>query len=323
MISRRDFLKTLGAAAGAAVLNGCARGFDLSSPESYVVQLASPAPPPVPTGTPLPAPTQTGTATFAPSPSPTQPPLSGAAGFNTPSGLQSGLPGWMPTPAPTEDPRQLCFVLWDHQLARYGYRPRNMKVPLPETVPLASGGVNRLNQDWIDYWQGILKLANPGMSKDEFKSSWNSLVADNRAFTNGTSPESDNFALHSLTCGGATHELVTGLRKGHFIQIYTLNIHEDPPPIPDTPHDIDMTRHFFATTGSHDKLPNGTYAVYGFPQFENCIVPLVSPADRDWIAISRIKAVTTFHSPYNLPPQQCQVPFGCTPTPGATWTPAS
>lgn len=311
MLSRRDFLKTLGAAAGAAVLHGCARGFDLAAPQPQ-----APA-----TGTSLPTPTLTATPTIRPSLTPTQGLTSSPTPFNPLSTQQSGLPSWMPTPAPTDDPRQLCFVLWDHLLAMYSYHPRNMNVPLPETVPLASGGVNRLNQDWINYWQGLLKLLNPGMDKGHFKSSWNSLVADNRAFTNGTSPESDNFALHSITCGGATHEMVTGLRRGNFMEIYTLNIHEDPPPIPEDPHDIDMTRHFFATSGSHDKLPDGSYAVYGFPQFENCIVPLVSPGNSDWIAISRIKATTTFHSPYNLPPAQCQVPFGCTPTPGAILTP--
>lgn len=60
-----------------------------------------------------------------------------------------------------------------------------------------------------------------------------------------------------------------------------------------------MTRHFFATTGSNVRLPDGSYAVYGFPQFENCIVPLVSPADTDMIDLSRISVVSDLQRPYN------------------------
>jgi hypothetical protein len=78
-----------------------------------------------------------------------------------------------------------------------------------------------------------------------------------------------------------------------------LNTKKDPPPIPDTPEEIDITRHFFATTGSNVRLPDGSYAVYGFPQFENCIVPLVSRDDTDLIALDRIRVVTGIQVPYN------------------------
>ncbi len=226
-------------------------------------------------------------------------------------------------PTATPDPRKLCFVLWDHQLAMYGYRPRNPDHPLPETVPLKSGVNNRLSRAWIAYWQGLLQLLNPGMTQDQFQHSWNGLVADARAFTNNSGPDTDTFGLHSLTCGGATHEMVTGEREGDWMRIYTLNINDGPPPVPDDPHQIDMTRHFFATTGTNIKLPDGSYVVYGFPQFENCIVPLVSPDHTDLISITRIKAVTRFRSPYNLAPAGCSPPFGCTPTPTMSPTPTS
>jgi hypothetical protein len=138
------------------------------------------------------------------------------------------------------------------------------------------------------------------MSEATFEQSWESLVAENRAFTNGTGPSSRKFALHSLTCGGATHEMVTGVSdNGQHMEIYTLNSRKDPPPVPAKPDDIDITRHFFATTGSNVRLPDGSYGVYGFPQFENCIVPLVSPADTDMIDVSRIKVVSDIQKPYN------------------------
>ena len=54
-----------------------------------------------------------------------------------------------------------------------------------------------------------------------------------------------------------------------------------------------------ATTGSSERLPDGSYAVYGFPQFENCIVPLVSREDTDLIALDRIKVVSNILRPYN------------------------
>lgn len=193
----------------------------------------------------------------------------------------------------------LCFVLWDHQLAMYHYKPRNLKTPVPETCPLKSGVNNRLTPAWEEYWKGILHLCNPGMSEKEFDSSWKGLVAPARAFTNKTGLDSGNFGIHSLTCGGATHEMVTGVPEKGYMRIYTLNIHDPPPAIPSRPSQIDITRHFFATTGSNVKLPNGTYAVYGFPQFQNCIVPLVSPNDTDLIELSRIRVVSTVQSPYN------------------------
>ena len=46
-------------------------------------------------------------------------------------------------------------------------------------------------------------------------------------------------------------------------------------------------------------LPDGSYAVYGFPQFENCIVPLVSREDTDLISLERIQVVTNIQRPYN------------------------
>ncbi len=74
---------------------------------------------------------------------------------------------------------------------------------------------------------------------------------------------------------------------------------KSPPSVPARPIDIDITRHFFATTGSSTRLADGSYAVYGFPQFENCIVPLVSRDDTDLIALERIKVVTNIQRPYN------------------------
>jgi len=93
--------------------------------------------------------------------------------------------------------------------------------------------------------------------------------------------------------------MVTGIPERSHMRIYTLNSRKNPPPIPARPEDIDMTRHFFATSGSNVQLPDGSYAVYGFPQFENCIVPLVSPSITDMIDISRIKEVSSIQRPYN------------------------
>jgi hypothetical protein len=97
--------------------------------------------------------------------------------------------------------------------------------------------------------------------------------------------------------------MVTGVPEriggGAYLRIYTLNGKKNPPRIPAKPDDIDMTRHFFATTGSNVKLPDGSYAVNGFPQFENCIVPLVSPTDTDLIDISRVKMVSSIQRPFN------------------------
>ena len=218
-----------------------------------------------------------------------------------PTPVPTGTPSPAPTPAPTPKyaGRKLCFVLWDHLLARYDYKPRNLKNPVPETCPLYSGATNPITPAWEAYWKGLLRLCNPGMREKEFDSAWLSLVDSARAFTNGSGPETDNFALHSLTCGGATHEMVTGIPEGKHMRIYTLNGRQAPPPLPDDPEKIDMTRHFFATTGSNVQLPDGSYAVYGFPQFENCIVPLVSPADSDLIDVDRIKVVTDLQNPYH------------------------
>ncbi|HTP01451.1 MAG TPA: twin-arginine translocation signal domain-containing protein [Anaerolineales bacterium] len=217
---------------------------------------------------------------------------------STPTARQ---PTAVPSPIPTVTyaGRKLCFVLWDHELARYDYKPRDLKNPVPETCPLYSGASNPVTPAWEAYWRGILRVCNPGMKDADFEQAWESLVASNRAFTNGTGPDTGNFAIHSLTCGGATHEMVTGTPYRGRMEIYTLNSKKAPPPIPGEPAQIDMTRHFFATTGSNVKLPDGSYAVYGFPQFENCIVPLVSPADTDMIDLSRISYVSKMQKPYH------------------------
>ncbi len=219
---------------------------------------------------------------------------------SVPAPLSSAhISGRASLPKAAAPPRILCFVLWDHQLAQYNYQPRNLKDPVPETCPLYSGAKNPVTPAWEAYWRGILHLCNPTMSDADFEHSWSSLVGPSRAFTNGTDPASGDFALHSLTCGGATHEMVTGIPERSHMRIYTLNSKKEPPPIPSRPEEIDITRHFFATSGSNIRLPDGSYAVYGFPQFENCIVPLVSPSDTDLIDLSRIKVVTAIQRPYN------------------------
>lgn len=218
---------------------------------------------------------------------------------SAPAPESTATPSAGPTPTMTPDPRKLCFVLWDHQLAKYNYKPRRPNIPLPQTCPLYSGARNPLTPEWIAYWRGILKVCNPGMSDEAFEQSWTSIIHPNRAFTNFSNPEAGNFVMGTLTCGGATHEMVTGEPEGRYMRIYTLNTKKAPPPIPETVDDIDITRHFMATTGSSDRLPDGSYAVYGFPQFENPIVPLVSRDDTDLIPLDRIKVVTNIMRPYN------------------------
>ena len=283
MSSRRDFLKLAALGAGAMVLIGeGARWFSLLSnriPAGMPIITSGPGTPTDVVVSPTPETTSTQTTILIP--------ISGSAQDNlSPASL-------------TAKPRKLCFVLWDHQLAQYNYAPRNLTNPVPETCPLYSGAKNPVTAAWEAYWRDLLQLCNPKMSKKDFEGSWRSLVASNRAFTNGSGPETGEFALHSITCGGATHEMVTGIPEGKHMRIYTLNSRKAPPPLPARAEDIDITRHFFATTGSNVRLTDGSYAVYGFPQFENCIVPLVSPADTDLIDISRIKVVSAIQRPYN------------------------
>ncbi len=263
MVSRRDFLKLAGLGTGAGLLNACVPALASGRHTHGGVNLA--------------------TATEAPLPT--------AAATRTP------FPA--PTTGPTPESRLLCFVLWDHQLEMYGFRPRNPNNPVPETCPLYSGDINPLTPDWIAYWKAILRLCNPDMDTAHFEHAWGSLIASNRAFTNQTGPETGELALHSLTCGGATHEMVSGDPVRGHLEIYTLNSRRYPPEIPAKASDIDMTRHFFATTGSNVKLADGSYAVYGFPQFENCIVPLVSRNDTDMIDLARVKTVSSIQRPYN------------------------
>ncbi len=263
---------------GSAWLAGCASQL-VPTPQDQDL-LAPPAPyrPPVSTSTPR---------IVSPTPDVTSTPPA------TPS------PVWTWSPGMQYSGMNLCFVLWDHQLARYNYKPRNIYNPVPETCPLYSGAINPLTPRWIAYWQGILHLCNPTVTGGDFEHSWNSLVRTNRAFTNDTGPETGTFAIHSLTCGGATHALTTSMAEGGYLRINTLNWGKGPPPIPSSPDGIDMTRHFFATACSNRQLPDGSYVVNGFPQFENCIVPLISQGDTDLIDISRIKMVNSIQRPYN------------------------
>lgn len=271
-------MKVAGLGAGAALLNTCAS--PLMRTNRDPAGFSSPAPFITPADTPAPR-------------------------IVTPTPENPGTAGPAPTPGPdvSYEGRKLCFVLWDHQLAQYGFRPRNMKNPVPETVPLYAGVAMLVTPAWQDYWEGLLHLLNPDMGGADFQKSWNSLVASDRAFTNNTGGDTDNFRLHDITCGGATLEMVTGIPEGpkdhQRMRIYTLNMSGNPPPVPATVHEIDMTRHFFATTGSNVRLPDGSYVVNGFPQFENCIIPLISNDDTDLIDVSRIKPVTGLQPPYN------------------------
>lgn len=276
MLSRRDFIKLAGLGAGAALLNACGRALTRTWRLGATGPGLSPLPPTV---------ARTSTPRIV---SPTPPPGATATPLD--------IPGLSPV---TYKGRKLCFVLWDHQIERYGYRPRNLIDPVPETCPLASSDVSPMTPAWIAYWKGLLRLCNPGLPDDRFEHAWRSLTASDRAFTNFSGSDTGDFAIHAITCGGATHEMTTGEAEGRYMRIYTLNWSKGPPEIPQRPEQIDMTRHFFATTGSNVRLPDGSYAVYGFPQFENCIVPLISHSDSDRVLLSRIKVVDDLQRPYN------------------------
>ena len=289
-LSRRDFLKALGLGAGAVVLGGCAP------------QIAAPASTPGPRPSPTLTPFQPSPPTLTPRPTeiPSATPTPWTWNLSTPTADASAVA----EDAGSQKVRQgpLCFVLWDHQLARYDYKPRNPKVPLPETCPLLSGVANRMTPDWEAYWRAILMACNPGMEKKEFEAAWRGLVHDARAFTNNKGLDSGNFALWSMSCGGATHQVVSGEPEGpggRYTRIYTLSHKAGPPNMPTSPNEIDITRHFMATTGSTKQLPDGSYAVYGFPQFENCIVPVIGPDGTDMIETERIKYVDSVQRPYN------------------------
>ncbi len=272
-------MKVAGLGAGAALVNGCAPQLARTVQDPPVLEPPAPFTTPVRTSTPK---------VITPTPDASETPWSG--------------PGPTPGPTVSYEGRKLCFVLWDHQLAQYGYRPRNLYSPVPETVPLYSGVAMPVTEAWQEYWQGLLHLCNPDMNWYDFQRGWTSLVTSDRAFTNATGSQTDNFRLHDIVCAGATLEMVTGIPEGpnsSRMRIYTLNMLRYPPPVPATVHEIDMTRHFFATTGSNVKLADGSYAVYGFPQFENTIVPLVSDDNVDWIDVTRIKPVTGLQKPYN------------------------
>lgn len=273
MISRRDFLRLAGFGAGAALLNACG-ATPSSTPASGLPTLAPMISTPPRTSTPRIM-------------SPTPPP----AATSTPLDLSGLISQYAP--------RKLCFVLWDHQLEQYGYRSRNLYNPVPETCPLKSSAVSPMTPEWTAYWKGLLHLCNPDMDPVHFEHAWRSLTVSDRAFSNFKGSETGEFSLHAITCGGATHEMVTGEPEGKYLRIYTLNWAKGPPELPTSAQQIDMTRHFFATTGSNVKLADGSYAVYGFPQFENCIVPLISNANTDAILASRVKTVNTIQRPYN------------------------
>lgn len=291
-LSRRDFLKALGLGAGAVFLAGCAPQIPEPTlrPSATALPTLTPFQPSPPTLTPRPTdiPTVTNTPWIWSLP--------------TREGVDATALATEQLLGADEDGRNMCFVLWDHQLARYDYKPRNPKVPLPETCPLLSGVANRMTSDWTDYWRGILMACNPGMKKGDFEASWKGLVADARAFTNNKGLDSGNFALWSITCGGATHEVVSTEPDGpggRYTRIYTLNHSKGPPPVPSSPNEIDITRHFMATTGSNKLASDGSYAVYGFPQFDNCIVPVISPEGIDMIETERITFVHQVQRPYN------------------------
>ncbi len=274
MVSRRDFLKMAGFGAGAALLNACGAALSPAASGPGFPTLAPAISTPARTSTPrIMSPTPPATVTA------------------TPIDLTAFTSQYAN--------RKLCFVLWDHQLAQYGYRSRNTLNPVPETCPLKSSAVNPMTPEWITYWKGILHLCNPSMDPVHFEHAWLSLTVSYRAFTNFKGSDTGDFSTHAITCGGATHEMVTGEQEGQYIRIYTLNWHDGPPEIPAVPQQIDMTRHFFATTGSNVKLADGSYAVYGFPQFENCIIPLISQGNTDAILASRVKTVDTIQRPYN------------------------
>lgn len=211
---------------------------------------------------------------------------------------QPPAPAPLPTPVPApQSSRSLYFVKHDGL-------PRHSSDP--ETVPTFYDRLIPMTPEMVNYWQGLLKLMNPGMSQNDFNHFWKSLTTSARAFDNGNGSETDHFKIQELICGGAVVEAVSDtpvkLRGKLWLAIHTL----DPLHVPSLPvsrADIDMTKSFLPTIATDAVAPNGqkmpswmymadgkgTYKVDPFPQFNgNSIVPFFSKGGMNYLPLDRL-----------------------------------
>jgi len=113
--------------------------------------------------------------------------------------------------------------------------------------------------------------------KEGFEAAARMVTMPGRSRTTG--PDSGQLRVVEHVVRGATHRCSANRRpRRRYTRIYTLS----PRPAAEHAHqpkEIDITRHFWQPP-EHQQLPDGSYAVYGFPQFENCIVPVISQTAR-------------------------------------------
>jgi len=199
----------------------------------------------------------------------------------------------------------LFFVKHDYQMSPFPDRFNKLDRD-PETVGTYYDRGIRVTPQMDAYMRHILKLFCPNLSDADFEKNYHSLMADGTrsgAFCNFAGIDSPDWSWEELICGGATVEAVTGkvvrMGGGDWIECHALNA-SHVPPLPATIADVDMTRHFKPTTFTHERLADGTYRVWSFPQFyDKGVVPLWSKSDTLFIPADRLMRVSVIQNPFN------------------------
>lgn len=201
--------------------------------------------------------------------------------------------------------RNLFFVKHDYQMNPLPDRFNKWDSD-PEVVGTYYDRKIKVTTEMNRYMRGILRLFCPNLSDVDFEKSYRSLMADGTksgAFCNFAGIDSPDWSWEELLCGGATLQAVTGeiVRMGgkDYIEVYALNANN----VPATPlsvFDVDMTLHFRPTVFTHEKLPDGSYKVWAFPQFDDkSVVPLWSKSDTLFVPAERLVSVLSVQNPFN------------------------
>lgn len=151
---------------------------------------------------------------------------------------------------------------------------------MPATRKVRDDRFFRVSPELEAYIWGVDKLLNPTMDDATFLRYWKSLYNGFRAFDNGHSWESGDWALENLYCAGATLKPVTGEIVSGWVEVYAIDP-AYPPPVPTRLSEIDMRLNFYPTISR--ALANDP-----FPQFSGrCIHPFVGLNGRNWVRIGQ------------------------------------
>jgi hypothetical protein len=213
------------------------------------------------------------------------------------------VPGTLPEPGTSNPPPRddLWFLNHSFKPREGKHKGEDDKTPmegLPATWTTRSGAKYKVSPDLQDYIIGLHVLLHPDMQRAALIKELSQLFRNNGGWCNQTGWDSGEFKIAGLSSEGATVQatvagtspnIVPGGGK-QWLEVYAIDP-KNPPPLPASVDQIDMTRHFVPTTAR-------TGGSNLFPNLDGrCLVPFLGKDGLQYVLFENVSKVDRIQMP--------------------------